>query len=156
VSLFDSSTGQEICEIAYLSTEDKKQGRVRQDLHIASQINKIETNSVYNMMVAGTEDCKIKFFDLKSNQLIKSVVGHADSISCLSPMVANHPNIMISAGHDGSVRIWDIRTFQLLHDVSANRRKYDEGTLAVSVCSQLQLLAAGGADSNIKMFALSF
>lgn len=68
-------------------------------------------NSVYNMMVAGTEDCKIKFFDLKSNQLIKSVVGHADAISCLTPMIPNHPNIMISAGHDGSVRIWDIRTF---------------------------------------------
>ena len=89
------------------------------------------------MMVAGTEDCKIKFFDLKSNQLIKSVVGHADSISCLAPMITNHPNIMVSAGHDGSVRIWDIRTFQLLHDVSANRRKFDEGTLAVSVCGQM-------------------
>ena len=106
------------------------------------------------MMVAGTEDCKIKFFDLKSNQLIKSVVGHADSISCLAPMIANHPNIMVSAGHDGSVRIWDIRTFQLLHDVSANRRKFDEGTLAVSVCGQMQLLAAGGADSNVKLFSL--
>ena len=86
-------------------------------------------------MVAGTEDCKIRFFDIRSNQLIKTVVGHADAISCLTPMIPNQPNILVSGGHDGSVRIWDIRTFQLLRDMSANRRKYDEGTLAVAVGS---------------------
>lgn len=57
-------------------------------MHTMCQINKIEVNSVYNMMVAGTEDCKIRFFDLKSNQLIKSVVGHADAISCVT-MIAS-------------------------------------------------------------------
>jgi WD40 repeat protein len=62
-------------------------------------------------MVAGTEDCKIRFFDLKSNQLIKTVVGHADAISCLTPTLATNPHILVSGEHDGSVRIWDIRTF---------------------------------------------
>ena len=107
-------------------------------------------------MVAGTEDCKIRFFDLKSNQLIKTVVGHADAISCLTPTLATNPHILVSGEHDGSVRIWDIRTFQLLHDMSANRRKYDEGTLAVAVNSQLSLLAAAGADSNVKLFQMGF
>lgn len=158
VSLFDTVTGKEICEIAFLSIEDKKIGgrHSKQDIYTLSQINKIETNSVHNLMVAGTEDCKIRFFDLKSNQLIKTVVGHADAISCLTPMMATNPHILVSGGHDGSVRIWDIRTFQLLHDMSANRRKYDEGTLAVAVNSQLSLLAAAGADSNVKLFQMGF
>jgi hypothetical protein len=40
--------------------------------------------------------------------------------------------------------------------MSANRRKYDEGTLAVAVNSQLSLLAAAGADSNVKLFQMGF
>ena len=40
--------------------------------------------------------------------------------------------------------------------MSANRRKYDEGTLAVAFGGQLSLLAAAGADSNIKLFQMGF
>jgi hypothetical protein len=40
--------------------------------------------------------------------------------------------------------------------MSANRRKYDVGTLAVAVNSQLSLLAAAGADSNVKLFQMGF
>jgi len=35
-------------------------------------------------VVAGTEDYKLRFIDLASNQLVQTVVGHADSISCLN------------------------------------------------------------------------
>ena len=52
------------------------------------------------------------------------------------------------------MRVWDIRTFQLLHDVTAHRRKYDEGTLALAACpaaTSMPLLASGGADSIIKI-----
>ena len=55
----------------------------------------------------------------------------------------------MSGGHDGSVRTWDLRTFQLLNDMSCHRRKYDEGTLAIG-CSQ-GIVATGGADSIIKI-----
>ena len=47
------------------------------------QINKIEVCSSQNMLVAGTEDSKIRFFDLKSNKLINSVIGHSDSVTSL-------------------------------------------------------------------------
>ena len=81
------------------------------------------------MLIAGTEDYKLRFIDLNSNKLIKTVVGHADSVSCLQ---MQGQNLLMSGGHDGSVRTWDLRTFQLLNDMSCHRRKYDEGTLAIS------------------------
>ncbi len=99
-----------------------------------------------NLLIAGTEDYKLRFIDLSSNKVIKTVVGHADAISCLSSL---SPNLIMSGGHDGSVRTWDLRTFQLLNDMSAHRRKYDEGTLAIAHCNSL--IATGGADSIVKV-----
>lgn len=39
-----------------------------------------------NLLIAGTEDYKLRFIDLSSNKVIKTVVGHADAISCLSSL----------------------------------------------------------------------
>jgi len=110
------------------------------------------------MLVAATEDSKLRFFDLNSNQIVKSVIGHADSVSTLCSLsVQGQPNLIVSGGHDGAVRVWDIRTFQLLHDMAAHRRKYDEGTLALAACpTMMPLLASGGADSIIKIINTGF
>ena len=121
------------------------------------QINKIEVCSSQNMLVAGTEDSKIRFFDLNSNKLINSVIGHSDSVTSLRSLaIQGQPNLIVSGGHDGSVRVWDIRNFQLLHDMSVHRRKYDEGTLALASCPTLPLLASGGADSIVKIINTGF
>ena len=36
-----------------------------------------------NMLIAATEDSKLRFFDLNSGKLISSVIGHADAVSSL-------------------------------------------------------------------------
>ena len=109
------------------------------------------------ILIAGTEDSKLRFFDLNTNKLVNSVIGHADSVSSLQSLGAQgQPNLIVSGGHDGSVRVWDIRTFQLLHDMSVHRRKYEEGTLSLAACPSLPLLASAGADSIVKIIHTGF
>ena len=72
----------------------------------ATQINKIIAN--HNLLIAGTEDFKLRFIDLLSGKMVKTVIGHADAISCLTQL---NQNLLMSGGHDGSVRTWDLRTF---------------------------------------------
>lgn len=109
-----------------------------------SQINKLI--NAQSLLIAGTEDCLLKFVDLKSNKVVMTVVGHADSVSCLQ-MVSN--NLVVSGGHDGSVRMWDLRNFKLINDQACHRRKYDEGTLCLAYTPGF--LASGGADSITKL-----
>jgi mitochondrial division protein 1 len=73
-----------------------------------SQINAIVASN--NLMVAGTEDFKLRFIDLKSNKVVKTLIGHADAVSCLE-FLGGGSNVMMSGGHDGAVRTWDLRTF---------------------------------------------
>ena len=97
-----------------------------------TQINKIEVSQHHNLLICGTEDTKLRFIDIKSNKQVKTLVGHADSVSCLAPMSASQPDLLITGGHDGAVRAWDLRNFQLLSDMYAHRSKYGEGTLALA------------------------
>ena len=64
----------------------------------------------HNLLVAGSEDSKLRFIDLNSNKVVKTLIGHADAISCLAPLPQNS-HLLMSGGHDGAVRTWDMRTF---------------------------------------------
>lgn len=44
---------------------------------------------------------------------IKSTVAHTDAVTCL----LTKDFTLVSAGHDGSIRFWDIRTMQLLYEL---------------------------------------
>lgn len=104
------------------------------------------------LILAGTEDNQIRLFDIKGGKQVKSFVAHTDSVtSLLLPPGGKKFPIFLSGGQDGAMRAWDLRTFHLLFDVAAHRRKFDEGLLTMAGSDRYPLLATGGGDSLIKI-----
>ena len=60
--------------------------------------------------------------------ILNQIEGHDDAVSCLTTLDNNY---FISGSHNGSIRVWDLRTFKFLNEIKCHNRKYDEGTLSV-------------------------
>lgn len=82
--------------------------------------------------------------------MIKSIVGHTDSISSLSFGIGEFD--LISGSHDGFIRSWDLRNYNLLNDVSCHRIKNNEGVLGIKVIKNNKSIITSGADAVIKGF----
>lgn len=122
------------------------------------QANSIKYNSDKSLLISAHENKQIKFFDVRSNPdgpngLIKSIVGHTDSISSITFGINEYE--IISGCHDGSIRYWDIRNYNLIHDVACHRKKYDEGVLALYSAKSLKTIFSAGSDGLIKGFKLA-
>ncbi|KAL4449253.1 hypothetical protein ABPG74_015635 [Tetrahymena malaccensis] len=122
----------------------------QENQNLSAQVNKVICHEGINCAISGHEDRQIRFFDLKSNSLIKNLIGHTDAVTGLSV----HPNqfYMSSVGHDGSMRTWDIRKYQCIHDIPVHKRKYDESAHTVMYHQKQPLIATGGADGLVKIF----
>ena len=51
---------------------------------ISQQINKVIVCDQSKLVIAGTEDNQLRFFDLNSNKQIKAIIGHTDAINSLT------------------------------------------------------------------------
>ena len=47
------------------------------------QINKVIVSEEQGLIIAGTEDNLIRFFDLHTHKQVKSIVAHADAVTSL-------------------------------------------------------------------------
>ena len=100
------------------------------------------------LAITGHENKQIKLFDLNSMRLIRSSVAHTDAVSCLLAKDFT----LVSGGHDGSIRVWDLRKMQLLYEVPCHRKKYDESVMCMESHPSRSMLVSGGADSIIKVY----
>ena len=82
------------------------------------------------------------------------MAAHIDSVTSLSVDVAGI--FLVSGGHDGSVRFWDLLgPHACIQEISSHREKANEGVLAVDFHPSLPFMASAGADGVVKLFASS-
>ncbi|KAG0254932.1 hypothetical protein BG011_005421 [Mortierella polycephala] len=147
IKMFDIETGKEVVTFKSNETYDGTH---------ATQINKLVCHPTLPLVVSGHEDRYIRFFDLNSGACTYSMLSHQDAVSSLDIDPAGL--VLCSGGHDSSVRLWDIAspTRSCLQEFTGHRRKGDEGVCAVQYHPTMHgLLATGGADSVIKIYARS-
>lgn len=82
------------------------------------------------------------------------MLAHLDGVTCLSIDPAGFT--LVSGGHDGSVRFWDIiGSKACVQDMNVHREKAREGVLAVEFHQSLPFVASAGADGIIKLYSSS-
>jgi striatin 1/3/4 len=120
------------------------------DSHSTShQVNCIYTTNKTSLTITGHEDKRIRFFDLSANKCIKDMVGHTDSVTDLCFDQTGF--YMLSTGHDGSLRSWDLRNFHCLHEITLNRKKFDESIFGIDLHPTSDVVAIAGSDSVVKI-----
>jgi striatin 1/3/4 len=82
------------------------------------------------------------------------MLAHLDAVTSLSIEPSGFS--LVSGGHDCSIRFWDLlNTHSCLQEDTKHRKKGEEGVLAVEFHPTLSVLASGGADGVIKVWASS-
>ncbi|HEV3443263.1 MAG TPA: WD40 repeat domain-containing protein, partial [Gemmataceae bacterium] len=95
------------------------------------------------VLLSGGADGRIRFWDVASGQLIRSVLGHRADVWSL--VVAPDGKLVASGGEDGSVALWEMPSGQL-------RRRLDtkQGLIrAVAFSPDGQTIASGGLDNAV-------
>ncbi|KAG2175402.1 hypothetical protein INT43_001049 [Umbelopsis isabellina] len=122
------------------------------DNTFSTQINKIISHPTLPLLISGHENKHIKFYDTNSGKCVFTMSAHLDGVTTLD--VDQSGLTLVSGGHDGSIRFWDISstTRACLQEFTAHRRKADEGVLSVQFHKKLPWLVSGGADGIIKAY----
>ena len=110
----------------------------------------MSSNEELNLVVIGQNDKFVKMFDVRSGKLTNSFVAHTDSVSSLDINSIDKTRL-ITASHDGSVRLWDIKQKSCLQDLSIHRKKWDESIFCAKYHPIYDYLATSSADSTVKL-----
>ena len=89
--------------------------RVFNQISIFTYYQRLLYNNDLKYLVSGHEDHKIRFCDLNTGKIYKSLICHTDAVTDLC--VLQNVYLLASVSHDGSMRTWDIRKFQCLHEI---------------------------------------
>jgi len=110
-----------------------------------------------NVVATGHPDCTVRLWDMRSSSNSNSGSGnvfdgtlrpsHKSWISAVewSP---NDPFVLASSSHDGSVKVWDIRSSLPLHTV----RAHEKGQKSLCLGFANRTIFSGGTDCIVKKF----
>lgn len=142
------------CASGYAAVCDVKSGSVLLTLGTddgqGSAVNAIKTHTTLSFVATANEDKTINFYDLKSGDLLHSMVAHQAGVGSIG--FDSSGLYMVSGGHDRSIRIWDVGTRTCVNEITCHRMKRDEAINAVAFHASLPYFVSGGADSTLKIF----
>lgn len=99
-------------------------------------------------------DDAVRIFDVKDVHLVSKMVGHREQIMDLS-WVAKRPNIVLSCSRDGTARLWDVQSQELLGMTLKDENPSelpDQGLLTCEFHPSGEWFATGGMGGIVKIY----
>ncbi|MCM1982017.1 WD40 domain-containing protein [Lyngbya confervoides] len=108
------------------------------------------------VVVTGSLDCRVEFWDLASGTCLQQLRGHDQAILCLTfepPEVRGAPiqglgPILATGSQDCTIRLWDSQTGHCLRTL----RGHPHGVSALAFHPTQPLLVSGGHDPTVKLW----
>jgi len=126
---------------------------VSQHHSLPVQPNHIDCHPTMSLAATAHESGDLSLFDFAAGKAVKTLAHSAGAASQVK--FANGGLHLISGGHDGSVKIWDMRTHRVLQEVrSAHQRKFDEAVMSLALHPEAPFFASGGADCVVNIYEL--
>ncbi|KZF20532.1 WD40 repeat-like protein [Xylona heveae TC161] len=172
VLVFDTRTGEEIIGMASLETYD---GTPKTGVNavvattigldsgmspdsgrgISEEENVVHgatgsSGGVEGVVISGHEDRFIRFFDANSGQCTYTMLAHPAAISSVS--LSPDGRELVSAGHDASLRFWNLEKRSCTQEITSHRQMRGEGVCAVVWSQDGRWVVSGGGDGVVKVF----
>ncbi|OKP12239.1 Striatin Pro11 [Penicillium subrubescens] len=109
------------------------------------------SSSVEGVIISGYEDRYIRFFDANSGQCTYTMLAHPAAIASLS--LSPDGRELVSAGHDASLRFWNLEKRSCTQELTSHRLMRGEGVCAVVWSRDGRLVVSGGGDGVVKVFS---
>ncbi|KAJ3352983.1 hypothetical protein GGF32_003236 [Allomyces javanicus] len=116
-----------------------------------SQINRVVTHPVANLVATVHDDRTARFFDPAAGTCIHAMTAHTDAVAAAQ----FHPNglVLVTGGHDCSMRVWDVGSRACLQEWPAHRRRRDAGIWSVRCAPDGGGgLGSAGADGVVRVY----
>ena len=98
-----------------------------------------------SVLASGCEDKTIKLWNVRTGQLIKTLVGHSRTVHS----VTFHPSgdVLASGSTDSVIKLWNVRTGQLIKTLEGSGNCH-----SLSFSPSGDVIVAGGANSSIEIY----
>lgn len=171
IIVYDTRTGEEIVGMASLETYDgtpstgvncvvattvgfdgtanlepAQRSLAEEEVHGATGSSGVE-----GVIISGYEDRFIRFFDANSGQCTYTMLAHPAAIASLS--LSPDGRELVSAGHDASLRFWDLEKRSCTQEITSHRLMRGEGVCSAVWSRDGRWVVSGGGDGVVKVFS---
>ncbi|KAL4914651.1 WD40-repeat-containing domain protein [Aspergillus aurantiobrunneus] len=109
------------------------------------------SSAVEGVVISGYEDRYIRFFDANSGQCTYTMLAHPSAIASLS--LSPDGRELVSAGHDASLRFWNLEKRSCTQEITSHRLMRGEGVCSVIWSRDGRWVVGGGGDGVVKVFS---
>lgn len=114
----------------------------------SSQVNQLSSDFFSSgLTAAACEDGFIRVLDFRTNKVVQSWQAHQEAVSSLD--LTPDGSTLVSGGHDGFLRLWDLRRGTKLGEKELHSPKMDEVINSVKFFSTENMVVSAGADGRL-------